>query len=404
MRRGAVPAVGGLSFAVLAGFVIAAALVVYHIAFFVASTSSGEAAADGGSSARGTASAVPAAASVIDTPLPPPTPSVAAVVNRGEEAGDKKGGKGKLHAGKAKRRKAARTFGYCATREDCGSGQLCVDGECVCPMMYSGDEGCTQPNKGGLTPEPNGRNRTAYKGAWCVVPMDDPVAFPVKGDQREGPHGLRTYLFQALKGQHPDLPELADFSSCALVGSSASLLNKQLGYQIEKFSTVIRFNDAPTLGFEPFVGRKTTIRVQNIEYCGFRERDNEILLHYTDWRRAHYERCRDDNIKRVSPRMLSYSQNYFLRAHPNPNEVKDPSGGRCKLSAGFFGIALATHLCGKVALFGFDQTPGHYYVKGRKQAGNLVFEARHAWTYERRCINLLAKSKWAQVGRFTKVM
>jgi hypothetical protein len=30
------------------------------------------------------------------------------------------------------------------------------------------------------------------------------------------------------------------------------------------------------------VGSKGTVRVQNIEYCGFKERDGEILMHYTD--------------------------------------------------------------------------------------------------------------------------
>jgi len=35
---------------------------------------------------------------------------------------------------------------------------------------------------------------------------------------------------------------------------------------------VFRTNDAPTQGFEAHVGRKTTLRVQNIAYCGFRER------------------------------------------------------------------------------------------------------------------------------------
>ena len=40
----------------------------------------------------------------------------------------------------------------------------------------------------------------------------------------------------------------------------------------EAHTAVFRTNDAPTQGFEAHVGRKTTLRVQNIAYCGFRER------------------------------------------------------------------------------------------------------------------------------------
>jgi hypothetical protein len=70
------------------------------------------------------------------------------------------------------------------------------------------------------------------------------------------------------QGRAPDLPSMADFSTCAVVGSSASLLDRRLGVEIESHTAVFRANDAPTQGFEAHVGRKTTARVQNIAYCG----------------------------------------------------------------------------------------------------------------------------------------
>eukprot|EP00976_Prorocentrum_cordatum_P075013 1181745-Prorocentrum_minimum.AAC.1 len=76
--------------------------------------------------------------------------------------------------------------------------------------------------------------------------------------------------------------QLGDFRSCGIVGSSGRLLKTGLGPAIDNHTAVFRFNDAPTRGFEPFVGSKSTLRVQNIEYCGFKERDGEILMHYTD--------------------------------------------------------------------------------------------------------------------------
>ena len=72
---------------------------------------------------------------------------------------------------------------------------------------------------------------------------------------------------------------------------------------------------------------------------GWRERTTEITLHYTDNRRAHVGTvCTDPHIKRISPRMLSYSKSYWIRARPPPPE--DPTLGKVKLSGGFFAITL----------------------------------------------------------------
>ena len=50
-------------------------------------------------------------------------------------------------------------------------------------------------------------------------------------------------------------------ASCALVGGSARLLAQNLGGQIDSHTHVIRMNKAPTAGFEPSVGSRTSFRV-----------------------------------------------------------------------------------------------------------------------------------------------
>jgi hypothetical protein len=76
---------------------------------------------------------------------------------------------------------------------------------------------------------------------------------------------------------------MADFSTCAVVGSSNLLVGKGQGAEIDSHSAVIRFNDAPTDGHAEDVGGRTTLRVQNVMTCGWHEFSDEICLHYTSW-------------------------------------------------------------------------------------------------------------------------
>ena len=58
-------------------------------------------------------------------------------------------------------------------------------------------------------------------------------------------------------------PNLFLSSSTALIGSSAKLINSDLGKYIDSFENVVRFNRAVTKNFENSVGEKTTLRVVN---------------------------------------------------------------------------------------------------------------------------------------------
>jgi|TARA_R110000796_G_scaffold251865_1_gene384295 hypothetical protein len=59
------------------------------------------------------------------------------------------------------------------------------------------------------------------------------------------------------------VPELVLSSNIAIVGSSGNLSSSDYGQEIDEFDDVIRFNRAPTSGFEKDVGSKTTLRVVN---------------------------------------------------------------------------------------------------------------------------------------------
>ncbi|CDQ74433.1 unnamed protein product [Oncorhynchus mykiss] len=53
------------------------------------------------------------------------------------------------------------------------------------------------------------------------------------------------------------------FKSCAVVTSAGAILNSSLGREIDSHEAVLRFNAAPTEGYENDVGNKTTIRIIN---------------------------------------------------------------------------------------------------------------------------------------------
>ena len=69
--------------------------------------------------------------------------------------------------------------------------------------------------------------------------------------------------------------QLPSGRTCAVVGSSGTLLNERLGAVIDAHDVVLRFNNAPVAQFTPIIGSRTSVRVLNthaaaaiIQQCG----------------------------------------------------------------------------------------------------------------------------------------
>lgn len=66
-----------------------------------------------------------------------------------------------------------------------------------------------------------------------------------------------------LTTSYPILFNLPKNSKVCLVGNSGLMKSKEWGSEIDSYDVVIRFNHAPTDGYEKYVGSKTTLRLVN---------------------------------------------------------------------------------------------------------------------------------------------
>lgn len=184
----------------------------------------------------------------------------------------------------------------------------------------------------------------------------------------------------------------AGLGRCAVVGSSGILNdppNATIAAEIDAHDTVVRFNDAPTVGYENVVGRKTTHRIVHRDSIGSADRVRETgepapqlvyMVHHAsdlgarnvgvDLRERNHTNMVNVLAARhawiINPAHIAQSRTQMLHTtHYLP-------------SSGFEGIALALALCnGTVDLYGYGAsarcdryyscraTGQSYYASGR---------------------------------------
>ncbi|XP_046886529.1 beta-galactoside alpha-2,6-sialyltransferase 2b isoform X2 [Hypomesus transpacificus] len=194
---------------------------------------------------------------------------------------------------------------------------------------------------------------------------------------------------------HP-LEKLAgsNFRTCAVVTSAGAILNSSLGKEIDSHDAVLRFNAAPTEGYENDVGNKTTLRIINSQW--FQSPDYDLFTPY------------------VQHRLLQPAQPFYI-LHPkfiwqlwdviqsNTQESIQPNPP----SSGFIGTILMMALCQEVHVYEYipslRQTDlCHYYERYYDAACTLG--AYHPLLYEKVLVhkmNVAPEEDLKKKGRVT---
>mmetsp|Transcript_58557 Transcript_58557/g.186662 ORF Transcript_58557/g.186662 Transcript_58557/m.186662 type:complete len:474 (+) Transcript_58557:82-1503(+) len=159
----------------------------------------------------------------------------------------------------------------------------------------------------------------------------------------------------------PETDELRDkkLGSCAVVGNSGVLLDAEAGEEIDGYDTVIRFNGAPTKNYEQHVGSKTTIRIQNVDHLGFREKTDQMLI-FTARNPKDMKKFNTHRRKYTTRKQYVFNPEFWCHVWDWVSHRK------LKPTSGMAGGVLAMHLCdGPVDIYGFhhNSTAFHYFNK-----------------------------------------
>ena len=201
----------------------------------------------------------------------------------------------------------------------------------------------------------------------------------------------------------PVRPNLFLQKSLAIVGSSAALKEQELGEYIDTFEEVVRFNRAPTTGWENFVGSKTTLRVANNHVFANVKHNVGGDEHCTDWKpegqpQNFIKELKNQKILLLNRDCSAWETRYNYidptsKAFLGDYDCIESYGGANSPSVGYAFICLCIMNGIKPTLFGFgldeeDNKASHYWEDKNKILSS------HGYNIERKNIKL-----WQETGK-----
>ena len=215
------------------------------------------------------------------------------------------------------------------------------------------------PRKGGERDEDEDDTTNAHRDDYWRVPRD------ISEETASLLPEFDIFGMMGNRGNDEYSSNAAAAKSCALVSSAASMSGSNLGAEIDANEIVVRFNNAPTRGYEADVGKKTSFRLTNAIFQGYRENEKEAVL--AKWcqdktsrvpcgKREELTSLIEKKAHAVNPRFFEYANSrYFRKLGEHP-------------TSGMVMTLLLLHRCEKVTLYGFNGKglKSWYYPKRRK--------------------------------------
>ncbi|XP_016345390.1 CMP-N-acetylneuraminate-beta-galactosamide-alpha-2,3-sialyltransferase 2-like [Sinocyclocheilus anshuiensis] len=210
-------------------------------------------------------------------------------------------------------------------------------------------------------------------------------------------------MFKIISPPHEnEMPQQSQCRKCAVVGNSGNLLKSKYGALIDSHSVVIRMNKAVTVGFEEYVGNRTThhfmypesaidlrpgvhlvllpFKLKDMQWLSSALSTGEIKMTYM--RVKNRVEADKDKVIVVNPAFFKYTHDKWTERH-----------GRYP-STGIVAIIFALHLCDEVSVFGYGadkQGNWHHYWEYNRYAGAFRKTGVHNADFETEIIQGLNK-------------
>lgn len=183
------------------------------------------------------------------------------------------------------------------------------------------------------------------------------------------------------------------YRTCAVVGNSGILLNQSFAELIDSHDMVMRLNNARIMGFERFVGSKTTISFVNSNILHSCTRRNDCfchpygvdvpmimyicqVVHFMDIALCNASHrapivVTDPRLDTLCARIVKYYslKRFIETTGRKPEEWSDAHEGPLfHYSSGMEAVMLAVGMCEKVSIFGFGKSTAakHHYHTNQK--------------------------------------
>ncbi|XP_067109746.1 alpha-N-acetylgalactosaminide alpha-2,6-sialyltransferase 3 isoform X1 [Osmerus mordax] len=213
---------------------------------------------------------------------------------------------------------------------------------------------------------------------------------------------------------------------CSIVSSSGQMLSRAAGPDIDRSSCIWRMNNAPTRGFEPDVGRRTTLRVVSHTSVPlllqkpqlfFGQANDTVYVVWgplrnmrTDGKGVVYNMLRqalgnypDARIYVTTEDRMNYCDMVFKK-----ETGKDRIQSGSYLSTGWFTLILAMDMCKEIHVYGmindtycktehYRKVPYHYYEAGsRDECAEYLLHESAPYGGHRFITEKTVFAKWAK--------